>query len=67
MFGRRITAILHRLDVRLECLEWRRVAGLKIPNEARRTPLGNVEDVVKDENLAIDVGSRANADDRDFE
>ena len=67
MLRGRITVILDRLDVRLYRLEWRCVFHLKITYESGRAALGNVEYVVQYENLAVDIRTCTNADDRHFE
>ena len=67
MLGRRVTAVFDRLDVGLQSSEWRIVPLLKIPDESRRLALGNIEDVVQHQNLAIDVRACTNSDNRHFE
>ena len=67
MLGRRVTAVLNRLDVGLQSSKWRVVPLLKIPDESRRLALGNIEDVVQHQDLTVDVRACTDAYDRNVE
>ena len=67
MFGSRVAAILDRLHIGLGRLQWRRVLCLKVPDKPRRPTLRNIEDVIQDQDLAVDIRAGANSDNRNLQ
>ena len=64
MFLSRIGSILDRCDVCLDSSKLRVAAVHEVLDESRRAALRNAESVVEHEYLAVDLGARANSDDR---
>ncbi len=66
MLGGRISSLLHCLNVSFDRVERRLSTRHEILNEARRAPLRNIQNVIKNQDLAIDVRAGSDSNDRYF-
>lgn len=67
MFRRRVAAVLDGLNIGLDRGKRRIVPLLKVLHETWRAPRSDIEDVIKDENLPIDIRARSDSDDRNLQ
>ena len=67
MLWRRVLAILYSGNVSLQSRKWRVVALLKVLYETRRAPLRDIEDVVQDQDLAVDMRPGTDSDNGNIE